>query len=99
MQTILGANGQITEELARELKRNFTTDIKLVSRNPKRVNDNDKLFPANLMDREKADKGSDIAYFTLGLPMDSKMWEEQFPMIMRNVIENLSTCSYIIRTH
>ena len=90
MQTILGANGQIAEELARELKLNYTSQIRLVSRNPKRVNDTDVLFAANLLDREKADeavKGSDIAYLTLGLPMDSEMWEEQFPVIMRNVID------------
>jgi nucleoside-diphosphate-sugar epimerase len=90
MQTILGANGQIAEELARELKRNYTSNIRLVSRNPKKVNDTDALFAANLLDREQADEavqGSDIAYFTLGLPMDSKMWEAQFPIIMRNVID------------
>ena len=27
MQTILGANGQIAEELAREIKRNYTSNI------------------------------------------------------------------------
>ncbi|MCJ0743128.1 NAD-dependent epimerase/dehydratase family protein [Pedobacter montanisoli] len=89
MQTILGANGQIAEELAKELKRNYTSDIRLVSRNPKKVNDTDTLFTANLLDSKQANeavKGSAIAYFTLGLPMDSKMWEEQFPLIMQNVI-------------
>jgi len=90
MQTILGANGQIAEELARELKRNYTREIRLVSRSPKKVNDTDMLFVANLLDKEKTDaavKGSEIAYFTLGLPMDSEMWEQQFPLIMRNVID------------
>jgi len=90
MQTILGANGQIAEELARELHRNFTTDIRLVSRNPKKINDTDQLFPANLIDAEATDKaveGSDIAYFTVGLPMNSQMWAEQFPVMMKNVIE------------
>ncbi|WP_410220721.1 NAD-dependent epimerase/dehydratase family protein [Pedobacter sp.] len=89
MQTILGANGQIAEELAKELKLNYTSDIRLVSRKPKKVNDTDTLFAANLLNSKQADeaiKGSDIAYFTLGLPMDSKMWEEQFPLIMQNVI-------------
>src|SRR5689334_8195293 len=89
MQTILGANGQIAQELARELKRNYTADIRLVSRNPKKVNDTYTLFAANLLDMQKADeavKGSEIAYFTLGLPMDSEMWEQQFPQILRNVI-------------
>jgi nucleoside-diphosphate-sugar epimerase len=91
MQTILGANGQIAEELAKELKRNYTSDIKLVSRNPKKVNDTDTLFPANLLDKQKTDeavKGSEIAYLTVGLPMDTELWKSQLPIIMRNVIDS-----------
>lgn len=90
MQTILGANGQIGEELARELKRNFTSDIRIVSRNAKKINDTDEVFSADLSIREKAIeavKGSNIAYFTLGLPISSDLWEKQFPLILRNVIE------------
>ncbi len=90
MQTILGANGQIGEELARELKRNYTSDIRIVSRNAKKVNDSDTIFSADLSDRKKAVeavKGSEIAYFTLGLPMDTELWEKQFLNIMKNVIE------------
>ncbi|CAM2947615.1 NAD-dependent epimerase/dehydratase family protein [Chryseobacterium flavum] len=90
MQTILGANGQIGEELARELKRNYTSDIRIVSRMAKKVNDTDTVFSADLSDREKAVeavKGSEIAYFTLGLPMDTDLWEKQFLTIMKNVIE------------
>ena len=90
MQTILGANGQIGEELARELKRNFTSDIRIVSRNAKKVNETDQVFSADLSIREQAVeavKGSDIAYFTLGLPISSDFWEEQFPLITKNVIE------------
>lgn len=89
MQTILGANGQIAEELARELKRKYTSDIRLVSRNPKKINETDSLFPANLLDKEKTDeaiKGSEIAYLTVGLPVDSEQWKIQFPIIMQNVI-------------
>lgn len=89
MQTILGANGQIAEELAKELHRNYTTDIRLVSRNPGKTNRSDQLFPANLLDADatgRAVKGSDIAYLTVGLPMDTKMWEEQFPVMMQHVI-------------
>jgi uncharacterized protein YbjT (DUF2867 family) len=37
MQTILGANGQIAGELAKELKRIYTSDIRLVSRNLKKL--------------------------------------------------------------
>lgn len=90
MQTILGANGQIGEELARELKRNYTSDIRIVSRKPVKVNDTDTVFSADLSDREKAIeavKGSETAYFTLGLPMDTELWEKQFLLIMRNVID------------
>lgn len=90
MQTILGANGQIGEELARELKRSFTSDIRVVSRKAKKVNDTDTVFSADLSIREKAIEAvesSEIAYFTLGLPMDSVLWETQFPLITQNVIE------------
>ncbi|MCP9755993.1 NAD-dependent epimerase/dehydratase family protein [Lacihabitans sp. CCS-44] len=90
MQTILGANGQIADELAKELHRNYTTDIRLVGRNPKKINETDQLFTANLLDKEATDKavaGSEIAYLTVGLPMNAKMWEEQFPIMMKNVID------------
>ncbi|MCT3832345.1 NAD-dependent epimerase/dehydratase family protein [Elizabethkingia anophelis] len=90
MQTILGANGQIGEELARELKRNFTSDIRIVSRRAQKVNDTDEVFSADLSVREKAIeavKGSEIVYFTLGLPISSDLWEKQFPVILRNVID------------
>ncbi len=90
MQTILGANGQIGEELARELKRNFTPDIRIVSRNARKVNDTDTVFSADLSIRKQAIeavKGSEIAYFTLGLPISSDLWEQQFPLITQNVID------------
>lgn len=90
MQTILGASGQIGEELARALKRDFTDDIRLVSRNPRKVNDTDQLFAANLLDPKqtmRAVQGSEVVYLTAGLPMDTRLWVEQWPVIMRNVIE------------
>lgn len=90
MQTILGANGQIAIELAKELKKKFTSDLRLVSRHPKRVNDTDELFAANLLDPVKtasAVKGSAVVYFTVGLPLNTKLWEIEFPQIMRNTID------------
>lgn len=89
MQTILGASGQIGEELARALHDNFTTDIQLVSRNPKKVNPTDKLFSADLLDAQQAKAavaGADIVYLTAGLPMDTERWVEQWPIMMSNVI-------------
>src|SRR3569623_826287 len=90
MQTILGSSGQIGRELALELKRSFTSDIRLVSRKPSKVNDTDQLFGADLLDAAQARKavaGSEIAYFTAGLPMDTQRWVAQWPTMMRNVIE------------
>ena len=89
MQTVLGATGQIGEELTRALYQNHTKDIRLVSRNPKKIHASDQLFPANLTDAaatEKAVEGSTIAYLTVGLPLNAQLWEAQFPVIMQNVI-------------
>lgn len=94
MQTILGASGQIGHELAVHLKRGFTGDIRLVSRNPKKVNDSDQLHRADLLDAKdtlRAVEGSEIAYLTAGLPMDTKLWVEQWPIIMKNVIDACSS--------
>lgn len=90
MQTILGASGQIGRELALSLKRDFTSDIRLVSRNPKPVNDTDRVHGADLLDAAQtlhAVEGSEIAYLTAGLPMDTRLWVTQWPTLMRNVIE------------
>lgn len=90
MQTILGANGQIGREVAVYLKQGYTSDIRLVSRKPQKVNDTDQLFSADLLDPDQAIKaieGSEIVYMTVGLPMDTKMWVEQWPILMHNVIE------------
>ncbi|WP_291313549.1 NAD-dependent epimerase/dehydratase family protein [Corynebacterium sp. UBA2622] len=90
MQTILGAGGPIADELAREIHARFTPELRLVSRNPSKVNTSDELAPADLTDAaatSRAVAGSDIAYFTAGLPMDSGAWEEKFPAMMRNAID------------
>lgn len=88
-QTILGAGGVIGRELAKSLK-DYTTEIRLVSRNPKRVNEADELFRADLLNAEdvmKAVEGSEIVYLTAGLKYDKNTWTEQWPLIMRNVID------------
>ncbi|GAB3513910.1 Rossmann-fold NAD(P)-binding domain-containing protein [Emticicia fontis] len=89
MQTILGANGAIGTELAKALK-NYTKDIRLVSRNPKKVNDTDSLFSADLTNREavfKAIKGSEIVYLTIGFEYKLSVWQKQWPSLMQNVID------------
>lgn len=87
MQTVLGATGQIAIELGRELRRNYTDDLRLVSRHPRKVNATDTLVAADLLDASQAQaavKGSSVVYFTAGLPPDTQLWEAQFPLMLRN---------------
>jgi nucleoside-diphosphate-sugar epimerase len=94
MQTILGANGIIATELAKELYKNYTKKIRLVSRNPIKVNASDELFTADLLNKKacyKAVEGSEIAYITVGLPYNSEVWKSKWPVIMRNVIDACKT--------
>ena len=89
MQTILGANGTIGSVLAKEL-RNYTDRIRLVSRNPRRVNDSDELFPADLLIPgmvEKAVEGSDVVYLVVGLDYKLDVWKEKWPKLMRATID------------
>ncbi len=90
MHTILGANGVIGEELARILKKRYTNNIRLVSRTPKKINSSDNLQPADLLHPDQAlaaIKGSEIVYFTVGLPLDTTLWENDFSKILKNVID------------
>jgi nucleoside-diphosphate-sugar epimerase len=90
MQTILGATGQIAVELARELHRGYTTDLRLVSRNPRKVNETDTLAPADLLDAGRtasAIAGSSIVYFTAGLPPVTAVWAAQFPVMLKNALD------------
>ncbi len=90
MQTILGANGQIAVELARELHRNYTPNLRLVSRKPRKVNDTDELVSADLTNSAQtleAVRGSEVVYFTAGLPPDTELWERQFPAMLRNALD------------
>ena len=90
MQTILGATGQIAVELARELRRAHTGELRLVSRKPRKVNDTDTLATADLLDARQAAeaaRGSSVVYFTAGLPPDTALWESQFPTMLRNALD------------
>lgn len=90
MHTILGANGQIATEIARELHRSGITDIRLVSRTPRPVNTTDTVMSADLTNADMTDKavsGSSTVYFAAGLPLDTELWEASFPVMMQNVIK------------
>ncbi|MBZ4191760.1 NAD-dependent epimerase/dehydratase family protein [Niabella beijingensis] len=89
MQTILGAGGDIGKFLATAL-RTYTSEIRLVGRNPEKVNDGDELLSGDLLNAafvQDAVKGSEVAYLTVGLAYDVTVWERQWPVIMKNTIE------------
>jgi nucleoside-diphosphate-sugar epimerase len=89
MQTILGSSGVIGTELAKSLTQ-YTDKIRLVSRNPKRVNPADHLVIADLTNPEQAltaVEGSEVVYLTAGLQYKINVWQTQWPLIMKNVID------------
>ncbi|MCB0805902.1 MAG: NAD-dependent epimerase/dehydratase family protein [Bacteroidales bacterium] len=89
MQTILGAGGAIGKDLAKSLQT-YTELIRLVGRNPQKVNEADQLFKADLTQKEdvfKAVQGSEIVYITVGFPYKTSVWKSVWPSFMRNVID------------
>jgi len=89
MQVILGSGGVISTYLSQSLRK-YNTKIRLVSRNPKRINGDEELLTADLTDKHSvtsAVNGADVAYLTVGLPYEAKIWLEQWPTIMNNAIE------------
>lgn len=88
MQTILGAGGPIGIELAKALKT-YTSEIRLVSRNPKKVNETDELMAADLLNTDNvrlAVEGSEVVYVTVGFPYNLKVWQACWPKFISDVI-------------
>jgi NAD dependent epimerase/dehydratase family. len=89
MQTVIGSGGTIGIPLTKELKK-YTEKIRLVSRNPKKVNESDELFPLDIKNHsgiEKAVAGSDVVYITIGFDYKLKVWQNTWPPFMRAVID------------
>ncbi len=89
MQTILGANGIIAQELSKHLPK-YTHQVRQVSRHPKKINPSDELVPADLLSYEQTEKaivGSEIVYLLAGLKYDLHVWREQWPVVMKNVMD------------
>jgi nucleoside-diphosphate-sugar epimerase len=88
MQTILGANGTIGSLLAKELVT-YTDKIRLVSRYPRKVNETDELFPADLSNPAVVDQaiaGSDVVYLVVGFDYKLEVWEEKWPRLVKATI-------------
>jgi nucleoside-diphosphate-sugar epimerase len=93
MQTILGAGGAIGVELAKALS-NYNKPIRLVGRKPKKVNEQDQLFVADLTDKaqlQKAVEGSEVVYLTVGFDYNTKVWQELWLPTIKNVVEACET--------
>ncbi len=89
MQTIIGSGGAIGTPLARALKE-FTNEIRLVSRHPRKVNEGDQLYIMDATDLSLIDKavaGSEIVYITIGFPYKLKVWRNNWPPFMDAVIK------------
>jgi nucleoside-diphosphate-sugar epimerase len=88
LHTILGANGTIAKELVPVLQANGES-IRLVSRNPKPV-PGAETRAADVLDYGqvvRAVEGSHVVYLLIGIPYDHKVWQRDWPVIMRNVID------------
>ena len=75
--------------MAKELSK-YTSKVRLVSRHPKKVNESDELFPADLSDPVQVDKaiaGSEVVYLLVGFEYNIKVWQDKWPKLMRAVID------------
>lgn len=91
--TILGANGNIAQEVSKAL---FSSDnqIRQFSRSPKKVNETDELFSGNLLNAQEvsnAVKGAAIVFLLAGIQYDKKIWKRDWPIIMRNTLDACTT--------
>ena len=89
MHTILGAGGAVANALTRELINNNQI-IRLVSRKPIQQTDKNitwrKADLLNYSEVLEAAKGSTVIYLTAGLVYDKNVWQQQWPVIIQNVI-------------
>ncbi len=89
METILGAGGPVSNALAQIfIKEN--TPVKLISRREVKLGGSSTWQKADLLSKtelSKAVKGATVIYMCAGLQYKIKVWQAQWPVIMRNIIE------------
>jgi nucleoside-diphosphate-sugar epimerase len=90
MHTILGAGGPVANALTRELL-NHNETIRLVSRKPAKITGNNLTWQkADLLiydELSAAAQGASIIYLCAGLVYDKNIWQQQWPVIIENVIK------------
>ena len=86
--TILGACGSIGNALTYELLKS-NEDVRLVSRSNYSIagTESIKADITSYSETLNSVKGSDIVYLCVGLPYDSIIWNELWPIIMQNVMD------------
>ena len=88
LHTLLGGNGTIASELI-PILRSHTQQIRLFSRKPKPVEGAENIT-GDVLNREdvfRAVKDADIVYLLVGLEYSRKVWQNSWPVIMRNTID------------
>lgn len=86
--TILGAGGSIGNALTYELLKS-NENVRLVSRSNFAIRGTDS-FKADLTSYDEtlnSVRNSDIVYLCVGLQYDTKIWAQQWPVIMQNTID------------
>src|SRR4051812_45470694 len=89
MHTILGAGGPVANALAKQLLAHGDT-VRLASRREINMFPAAKWLRTDLKNRKEvieAVKGSSVIYLTAGLKYDSKIWAQEWPIIMQNAID------------
>jgi nucleoside-diphosphate-sugar epimerase len=88
LHTILGSTGNIGTVLAKDLLK-YTDNIRLVSRNPSKIHPKGQLMKAEFLNPAEVDAavaGSDTVYLVAGITYKAEIWQEQWPVIMKNTI-------------
>lgn len=89
IHTIFGAGGPVANALTRQLISK-NENVRLVSRRPSTFTGNNvtwqKADLLNYTEVLQAAKGSDIIYLCAGLVYNKAIWQQQWPVIMQNMI-------------
>jgi len=88
MHIILGAGGPVADALTQELSA-ANEKVRLISRKPITTSGNTSWQKADLLNKNEVFsvvKEASVIYLCAGLKYDAKVWAEQWPIIMQNVI-------------
>jgi len=88
LQTIIGGNGTIGKEVAKQL-HGMNIQVRIASRTPKKVNATDQVIEMDVFNEQsvsEAIKGSSVVYLILGLPYKDQVSLDGVPRAVRSVI-------------